>query len=95
MAPQQPVHSHRQQQLCFAVLLLTYRQITLLWLPAGHQSDVDTVAWHPNSQYIATGSSNHGALCFTCHTAKSHCHVCLQATSLMWTLWHGTPTAST
>lgn len=25
---------------------------------AGHQSDVDVVQWHPNSHYIATGSSD-------------------------------------
>lgn len=25
---------------------------------AGHQSDVDVVSWHPNSQYVATGSSD-------------------------------------
>jgi WD40 repeat protein len=25
---------------------------------AGHQSDVDVVAWHPNSHYLATGSSD-------------------------------------
>jgi WD40 repeat protein len=27
-------------------------------LPTGHQSDVDVVCWHPNSQYVATGSSD-------------------------------------
>lgn len=26
--------------------------------PPGHQSDVDVVSWHPNSHYIATGSSD-------------------------------------
>lgn len=25
---------------------------------AGHQSDVDVVQWHPNSHYLATGSSD-------------------------------------
>lgn len=25
---------------------------------AGHQSDVDVVGWHPNSHYVATGSSD-------------------------------------
>jgi WD40 repeat protein len=25
---------------------------------AGHQSDVDVVSWHPNSHYVATGSSD-------------------------------------
>ena len=25
---------------------------------AGHQSDVDVVRWHPNSHYVATGSSD-------------------------------------
>lgn len=25
---------------------------------AGHQSDVDVVQWHPNSHYVATGSSD-------------------------------------
>jgi WD40 repeat protein len=24
----------------------------------GHQSDVDVVSWHPNSHYVATGSSD-------------------------------------
>ncbi len=29
-----------------------------LWRDAGHQSDVDVVQWHPNSHYVATGSSD-------------------------------------
>jgi len=29
-----------------------------LWHDAGHQSDVDVVQWHPNSHYVATGSSD-------------------------------------
>lgn len=29
-----------------------------LWHNAGHQSDVDVVQWHPNSHYVATGSSD-------------------------------------
>ena len=32
--------------------------IVLLWVVAGHQSDVDVVQWHPNSHYMATGSSD-------------------------------------
>ena len=28
------------------------------YAPPGHQSDVDVVAWHPNSHFIATGSSD-------------------------------------
>lgn len=31
---------------------------TLRLHAAGHQSDVDVVQWHPNSHYIATGSSD-------------------------------------
>ena len=29
-----------------------------LVMTAGHQSDVDVVHWHPNSHYLATGSSD-------------------------------------
>ena len=27
-------------------------------VPAGHQSDVDVLAWHPNSHYLTTGSAD-------------------------------------
>lgn len=43
---------------------------------AGHQSDVDVVSWHPNSHYVATGSSDRTVRLWDVATGKACCCCC-------------------
>jgi transcription initiation factor TFIID subunit 5 len=45
------LHTARAHALCRAP-----RRSAPLRLMVGHQGDVDVVRWHPNCQYLATGS---------------------------------------
>ena len=54
-------HSNRQDAGHLIVSTIGWQKVAIrlwLWRDAGHQSDVDVVQWHPNSHYVATGSSD-------------------------------------
>lgn len=46
----------------------------------GHQSDVDVVSWHPNSHYVATGSSDRTVRVWDVSNGECHqsCRACSQ-----------------